>query len=214
MFNRKFAVTSLRSTIVGVTALGMLVFTAGLPANASVVSDQGAHATSVAAVETADVQAYEKALESDVKLTPENIRQAMAELDAAGIPADSNADGSKSYELSVGTVVTMGTEPIVSGTHSHKIGVAVPMIGGGIEGNGVYITLNSTDQAALTNGGAAAIGAALCAIPAVGWAGCGVIAVVLAVATTYVNAYGLCANQRVLKLNADWNGNITKASCI
>lgn len=214
MFRNKIVATGLRSTLVGFIALAMLLFTAGLPANASFASNPATQAAPAAAEVDPGVAAYQKALESDIKLTPENIRQAMTELDAAEIPAESNADGSKSYEVSDGITVTLGSGPIPKNDITAKGDVMVPMIGGGMEGNGFYITLNPTDQAALTNGSAAAIGAALCAIPAVGWAACGVIAVVLAIATTYVNAHGLCSNKRSLKLNADWAGNVNNTRCI
>ena len=60
------------------------------------------------------------------------------------------------------------------------------------------IGLNTVDQQALASGGAAAIGAALCAIPGVGWAACTAIGIVVGVATTYIVQNGICSNGRVL----------------
>lgn len=68
-------------------------------------------------------------------------------------------------------------------------------LGGGVSPS-VYITLNRADQTALRNGAAAAVGAALCAIPAVGWMVCAGIMGTLAIAMTYIGKHGLCATSK------------------
>lgn len=60
------------------------------------------------------------------------------------------------------------------------------------------IGFNTVDQQALAAGGGAAIGAAICLIPGVGWAACAVIGVVVSVATTYVFQHGICSGGRKL----------------
>lgn len=59
-----------------------------------------------------------------------------------------------------------------------------------------YISLNRTDQQALILGTGAGIAAAICAIPAVGWAACGVAVFIVTVATVYVDNYGRCPTSK------------------
>jgi hypothetical protein len=60
---------------------------------------------------------------------------------------------------------------------------------------GVCVDLDRTDQGALTNGGAAALGVAICFIPAVGQVACVLVGAALAVAATYVSTNGICPNK-------------------
>ncbi|MGB3374863.1 MAG: hypothetical protein WBA87_06970 [Microbacterium sp.] len=60
------------------------------------------------------------------------------------------------------------------------------------------VGFNTVDQQALAAGGGAAVAAAICLIPAVGWAACTVIGVVVSVATTYLLVNGICSGGRML----------------
>ena len=62
------------------------------------------------------------------------------------------------------------------------------------------LDLNKTDQEALTNGSSAALGVAICLLPAVGQVACGFVATALAIGATYVSHNGLCANKLQLTL--------------
>lgn len=85
-----------------------------------------------------------------------------------------------------------------------------PHLGGGIDAGGPYVTFNQVDQTALLTGGAAALTAAICLIPAVGQVACAVAGVIVAVATVYANEYGRCPNEGDLKIYV-----ITRfASCV
>ena len=59
----------------------------------------------------------------------------------------------------------------------------------------VCVDLDRTDQGALTNGGSAALVAAICLIPAVGTVACIAVGAAMAVAATYISTNGICANR-------------------
>lgn len=68
-----------------------------------------------------------------------------------------------------------------------------PTIGGGGGWQHPYVSFNRTDQSALIYGGGAALVAVICGLPAVGLVACGVAGTIVAIAATYVNAYGRCS---------------------
>jgi len=86
------------------------------------------------------------------------------------------------------------SSPVRSGTSIN------PLLGGGWDYKGMYVSFNALDQQALIAGGAAALGIAICLIPAVGQIACGVVAVIITVATVYVANHGICSNKRTLRV--------------
>ncbi|MFS4507619.1 hypothetical protein ACMA46_15440 [Clavibacter sp. Sh2141] len=98
------------------------------------------------------------------------------------------------YEVPDGTTFTFA-RPVAGGP-----AVSGSLIGGGYGGQGLYITLNSTDQAAIAAGGGYAVGAAICAIPAVGQAACVAVGAVIAAATVYISENGVCGSGRELRI--------------
>ncbi|MFJ3383418.1 MULTISPECIES: hypothetical protein [unclassified Curtobacterium] len=77
-------------------------------------------------------------------------------------------------------------------------GTITPFLEARFSGIKTAIGFNTVDQQALAAGGGAAIGAAICLIPGVGWAACAAIGVVVSVATTYVFKNGICSGGRKL----------------
>jgi hypothetical protein len=73
-----------------------------------------------------------------------------------------------------------------------------PFLEARFSGIKMAIGFNTVDQQALAAGGGAAVAAAICLIPAVGWAACAVIGVVVSVATTYIFKNGICSGGRKL----------------
>ena len=73
-------------------------------------------------------------------------------------------------------------------------------LGGGWDGNGLYIDFNKFDQDALAAGSAWAFGAAICAIPAVGTVACVAVGAILAAATLYLSYNGPCPSNQVLRI--------------
>jgi len=107
-------------------------------------------------------------------------RQLIAALKSAGA---TSSNGLVSYKLAgYGELVL--SEP---GTDAQAL------IGGGWDGwNGPYVSLNRVDQGALMAGGAAALAAAICFIPAVGQVACVVAVGLVAAAFYYLTEYGRC----------------------
>lgn len=69
-------------------------------------------------------------------------------------------------------------------------------LGGGSDSRGWYVSFNRFDQQQLLGVGGGALALAICAIPAVGWLACGVAAILVGVATSYVIEYGRCPTSR------------------
>lgn len=90
---------------------------------------------------------------------------------------DVPVDGSSTFQLTVSVP---------------KEGPLRPRLGGGTDDRGLYILLNNFDQNMVVGGGAAAVSAALCAIPAVGWVGCAAITVAVVAANVWISQNGLC----------------------
>lgn len=67
-----------------------------------------------------------------------------------------------------------------------------------VSGVKTAIGFDTVDQQALAAGGGAAVGAAICLIPGVGWTACAATGVVISVATTYVFQHGICSGGRKL----------------
>jgi hypothetical protein len=78
--------------------------------------------------------------------------------------------------------------------------VSTSLIGGGYGDQGLYISLNSTDQGAIAAGAGYAIGAAICAIPGVGQIACVAVGSIIAAATFYIGANGVCGGGRELRI--------------
>jgi hypothetical protein len=64
----------------------------------------------------------------------------------------------------------------------------------------VCVDLNGAEQASLTAGGTFALGAAICAFPAVGQVSCAVVGTVLAMGAAYIAFNGPCRNKMRLQL--------------
>lgn len=75
-----------------------------------------------------------------------------------------------------------------------------PRIGGGTDSGGVYVLFNQWEQDMLYMGSGALLGAALCAIPGVGWFACLGVSLIVGAATTAVANKGKCTNNRQLKM--------------
>lgn len=76
--------------------------------------------------------------------------------------------------------------------------VITPFLEVRFSGIKMAVGFNTVDQQALAAGAGAAVAAALCLIPGVGWAACTVIGIVVGVATTYLVANGICSGGRTL----------------
>jgi hypothetical protein len=127
--------------------------------------------------------APEMKTESTLGLTADQVREAHADFQAAGIPFDVVEDAYGMVNVyhfpegDFGLRVPADPDEVTT-----KIGV-------GSDADGQYISLNHTDQLAIKNGSVAALTVAITALnPAAGAA----VAVVTAVAGTYVSDNGMC----------------------
>lgn len=127
-------------------------------------------------------------------LTEEDWNKAVEELIASDIPRtveDTPSEAVYTFHVPV-------ADPSVPGgvfdltIAAPKDGAITPQIGGGSDSIGVYILLNPFDQNLIISGGAYAVGAALCAIPAIGWVSCLAIQAAVTVAATWIGVHGTC----------------------
>ena len=70
----------------------------------------------------------------------------------------------------------------------------------------LYVCLDRVDQAAVIAGGAAALAAAICLLPAVGNAMCVTVIGLVAAAAVYLDAYGKCPTSKP-RLELDSNSS-------
>ncbi len=151
---------------------------------------------SVSFAAPAPVQKAPVAASQEVRtnLDPATVKQALVELNASSLPRTTKTKSGVSYttfELKPGFKFTIA-EPILSGGIS-------PRIGGGSDQYGAYVSFNQFDQDAIISGSGFLLGAAICAIPGVGWAACTVVGALLAAGALYLSYNGKCPNNQELR---------------
>lgn len=120
---------------------------------------------------------------------------AQAAAPPASVPVRTHA-----YTYTSGSTVVL-QEPVGATAAAKPFAAMAPSVD--VHGCGfltLCLDLNKTDQEALTNGSSAALGVAICALPAVGQVACGFVIAALAIAATYVSNNGVCANKLQLTL--------------
>lgn len=130
-------------------------------------------------------------------LTAAQFDQAIKELKESPLKrtvATTALDTRTTFDLPEGFTMTV-VEP------KKATGGIQPRIGGGTDGGGAYVLFNQWDQDMLYMGSGALLGAALCAIPGVGWFACLGVSVLVGAATTAVANRGKCTNNRQLKMH-------------
>lgn len=143
-------------------------------------------------------------------ITPELLVQASAELAASDF--DRYETPTKNGKPTTVYVLPDGSEFSLAAPYdSHEVSA---QIGVGWDGGQQYISFNATDQAAIQNGGAAAIVAVIClAGPAV----CIIASVLGAIAFTYINANGKCPGNDELWMyfsqGLDGSVNVSRIIC-
>ncbi|MDN5558709.1 MAG: hypothetical protein L0G23_04645 [Ruaniaceae bacterium] len=87
-----------------------------------------------------------------------------------------------------------------------------PMVWGGKDSYGIYVTLSLFDQNLIVAGHGFVLAAAICAIPAVGTALCLVAGAIITAATVYISTYNVCkAPRSTLKI---YPFNSKKSACV
>lgn len=168
-----------------------------------------AHAAEPATDDSTFVSAEEldaMAPNGSAALDPSVFLEGLEQLEASAVPRQTITDDGHTYRR---YVVDQGAITLPS---AHEVREAIaeaaksegapstitPFLEARFSGIKMAIGFNTTDQQALAAGGGAAIGAAICLIPGVGWAACAAIGVVVSVATTYIFKNGICSGGRKL----------------
>jgi len=87
-------------------------------------------------------------------------------------------------------------------------------LGGGYDAGGHYVKFNQFDQNLLYNGAGFALGAAICAIPAVGQLACLAVQAIIAVGAAYLATIkGTCKNNKQLKVSFS-NNHAARTGCV
>ncbi|TQO18880.1 hypothetical protein FB472_0408 [Rhodoglobus vestalii] len=165
------------------TVLAVLLMIVGLLAYAPAAAANEAKPTSITLSNISDLAG----------VTEEQWDQAVADLIGSEVPRTVNetiAATDYTFHIAVDDPAVPSGEFDFS-VAVPKVGVITPSLGAGSDARGPYILLNNFDQQVLVGGGSAAITAALCAIPAIGWISCTVITAVIVVAAAWITTYGV-----------------------
>lgn len=168
-----------------------------------------AHAAEPAADEPTFISAAELdalAPKGSAALDPHVFLEGIEQLEASPLPRQTFTDDGhiyRRYVIEEGAITLPSADDLrgaiaeaekSEGAH----GTITPFLEARFSGIKTAIGFNTVDQQALAAGGGAAIGAAICLIPGVGWAACAAIGVVVSVATTYIFKNGICSGGRKL----------------
>lgn len=163
-----------------------LVVTAGLVMGGAVTANAAGPETKGNAAELPTLQSQP---------TPEQMQEGFLELLNSPLPRATEVVGNEKRSTFTleGLDFTI-VEPLV------EEGVMQPFLGGGWGKNGIYVDFNKFDQDAIISGSAWILGAAICAIPAVGTVACISVSGILAAATLYLSYNGPCPGNKVLRV--------------
>lgn len=67
-----------------------------------------------------------------------------------------------------------------------------PLLGGGVDGWGTYLIFNQREQSLIAAGSGYLLGAAICALPVVGWTLCFAIGAIITAASAWIFWNGIC----------------------
>ena len=166
---------------------------------ALLVVGAGVAPASAATPTSAELQQQTASSPQAADISPELIKQAFSELLSSDLPRTVTGEGGgevTTFDLPEGLSLSFGTG-VVTGESDEF----TTYIGGGSDSRGMYVLLNQFDQGLVISGSGFALGAALCAIPAVGAVACLVVGAILTVAGAVLAANGgTCRNNRQLKI--------------
>lgn len=138
-----------------------------------------------------------------------NLTELKAELDSSELDRE-YTDDLVTYTLGHGVEITLAAD-------GHELAPsdaeANPALSGGTWSGGFYVKFNNTDQKAIISGATLLLGAAICAIPAVGWVACTAVGLILVIANTYLTERGICTNNRQLRIDMNWAGDPQRQYC-
>lgn len=133
-------------------------------------------------------------------ITDEQLEQGLRELKDSPLPratAETSAGTATTYELGDGLSMTVT-----------EAGSATSRLGGGFEADGqLFVSFNQFDQDMLISGAGFGLGAAICAIPGVGWIACTVVGAIITVGVVALSYNAKCPGnkQLIVHVNPSWS---------
>ncbi|MFS0703455.1 hypothetical protein AB6N23_02925 [Cellulomonas sp. 179-A 9B4 NHS] len=164
----------------------------------AMASGAGAQPISDQLVQDRAIKPTVVAAQDVAQITEADIDAAFAELSSSDLPRTVTRSGgtvSTTFNLEGIDFTFTDKNRLAAGTNA-----ATPQIGGGWDTRGLYVSFNTTEQQAIAAGATAALAAAICFIPGVGTVACVVAGVVIAVATTFLVANGICRGGKHLRI--------------
>ncbi|MFF1879471.1 hypothetical protein [Leifsonia sp. NPDC058230] len=175
---------------------GVSAFVAGAILVAGFTFANGAGAM---AAESAEPTGTGAMVEDLPNLTDDQLSEGLQELKNSPLPRTSEVTATglaTTYVLGNGLTMTVNES------------VIAPRLGGGFEPNGqFYVSFNQFDQDMLISGAGFGLGAAICAIPGVGWVACTVVGAIITVGVVAVSTNAKCKNnkQLIVHVNPSWS---------
>lgn len=136
---------------------------------------------------------------AEASITPEVLDQAFAELINSDVPRTVNDDSTVTFDLEHMDLTLKDPHAIT------------PYVSGGTEEGGFWVEFTPFEQDLIISGSGFVLGAAICAIPGVGWAACTVVGAIITGATVALSHHRKC-NDRI-KIHYTWVGTVRSSEC-
>lgn len=145
------------------------------------------------------LQAFQEQTTAEGSITPEVLDQAFEELINSDVPRTVNDDSTVTFDLEHMDLTLRDPHAIT------------PYVNGGRENGGFWVEFTPLEQDMIISGSGFVLGAAICAIPGVGWATCTVIEAVITAATVVLSHHKRCSNR--IKIHYTWDGRVRSSEC-
>ncbi len=145
------------------------------------------------------LQEFQEQTGAEASITPEVLDQAFEELINSDVPRTVNGDSTVTFDLEHMNLTLKDPYAIT------------PYVSGGREKGGFWVEFTPLEQDLIISGSGFALGAAICAIPGVGWAACTVIGAIISGATVVLSHHKKC-NDRI-RIHYTWVGTVRSSEC-
>lgn len=144
-------------------------------------------------------QEFQEQTVAETSVTPEVLDQAFEELINSDVPRTVNDDSTVTFDLEHMDLTLKDPHAIT------------PYASGGKEEGGFWVEFTPLEQDLIISGSGFALGAAICAIPGVGWATCTVVGAIITGATVVLSHHKKCNNR--IKIHYTWDGTVRNSEC-
>lgn len=145
-------------------------------------------------------QEFQKQTVAEGSITQEVLDQAFGELINSDVPRTVNDDSTVTFDLEHMDLTLRDPHAIT------------PYVSGGKENGGFWVEFTPLEQDMIISGSGFALGAAICAIPGVGWAACTVVGAIITGATVVLSHHKKCNNR--IKIHYTWSGSVRSSECV